>query len=386
MKLSRDDRSYLVLENERAPMQVCALATLDRAPALDALRSTLAARLPPIMKQRLDGHSWVDDPDFDIRAHVIAAPARRLEPMIGELLDRSRPLWQIVLLTGGERPALLIKIHHAIADGLAALELMARLFSAELPPPAAGVRREPPPTASFGQWPSLSPRTSLNHPVRAGRRVCWTRLDLAEVRKRAHAAAGHVNDVVLDVVCEALRPLLAARGELVPGLMLRATVPVSLRTERDAASGGNVVGGMLVDLPVGEADPQRRLAAIVESTRRAKATQSAAMLPRVIGRIARFSQWIFAHQRWVNVFVTNVPGPAVPLQLLGARIVDLVPLSSPAGNVTVTFAALSYAGALYVSATADSSCEDFDVLARGLTGPPSSVGAPGRPRAPQARA
>ena len=65
----------------------------------------------------------------------------------------------------------------------------------------------------------------------------------------------------------------------------------------------------------------------------------------------------------MNVFVTNVPGPAAPLELLGARIIDLVPITSPAGNVTVVFAALSYAGSLYFSATADAACEDFGVLA-----------------------
>jgi hypothetical protein len=146
-------------------------------------------------------------------------------------------------------------------------------------------------------------------------------------------------------------------------------VPVSLRTESNSGAGGNVVGGMVVDLPVGEADPERRLHAIIASTQRAKATQSAAMLPALIGRIARFSEWIFAHQRWVNVFVTNVPGPTSPLHLLGARVLDLVPVASPAGNVTVTFAALSYAGSLYVSATADGSWqEDFATLIRGLKG------------------
>jgi diacylglycerol O-acyltransferase len=171
---------------------------------------------------------------------------------------------------------------------------------------------------------------------------------------------------VLDTVCAALRPLFEARGELSPGLTLRASVPVSLRTGGDIGGGGNVVGGMLVDLPVGEADAGPRLRAIVESTRHAKATQSAAMLPQLIGRIARFSQWIFAHQHWVNVFVTNVPGPSAPLELLGTRIIDLVPIASPAGNVTVTFAALSYAGSLYVSATADASYADFSVLAEAM--------------------
>ena len=364
MRLSREDLSYLVLETDRAPMHVCALATLDRAVPLDALRSELAARLPPIMRQRLVGREWVDDPHFDLSEHVFEAPAERLEPLIGEVLNRSKPLWQLVLLTGGERPAVLIKLHHAVADGLAAVALVARLFGAELPRPAAGIRPATRPAFSLGGFPSLAPRTSLNHAVRAGRRVCWTQLELEKVRERAHAASGHVNDVVLDVVAQALRALLAARGELRPDLVLRATVPVSLRTE--AGGSGNAVGGMLVELPVGEADPQRRLQAIVASTRKAKATQSAALLPQLIGRIARFSEWLFAHQRWVNVFVTNVPGPALPLTLVGARIVDLVPIASPAGNVSLTFAALSYAGALYVSATADTSYPDFEVVARAL--------------------
>lgn len=366
MKLSRDDYSYLLLETERAPMHVCALATLERAPSLEALRSELAQRLPDIMRRRCVGHEWVAAPDFDIREHVLEAPADQLEPLMGRLLDRSKPLWQMVLLTGGARPSLLIKLHHALADGLAAVALMARLFGAELPRPSAGMSRAPRGRLSLGGFPSFAPRTSLNHPVRAGRRLCWTRLDLEKVRQRAHRASGHVNDVVLEVVASALRALLAARGELTPGLVLRATVPVSLRHEGNAEAGGNIVGGMLVELPVGEADPERRLRRIIESTRQGKATQSAALIPALVGRIARFTEWIFAHQRWVNVFVTNLPGPTTPLSLLGARIIDLVPIATPAGNVTVSFAALSYAGSLYVSATAEASMDDFQVLADAL--------------------
>ncbi len=366
VKLSRDDRSYLVLETERAPMQLCALATLDRAPPLDALRAELAARLPSVMRRRLAGREWVEAGELDIREHVFEAPFERLDALLGELLDRSRPLWQVVLLTGGRQPALLIKLHHSVADGIAAVALIARLFGAELTRPAAGVGNPSRARPSLGGFPTFAPRTSFNQPVRAGRKLCWARLDLEAVRERAHGAGGHVNDVVLDTVAAALRALLEARGELAPGLVLRASVPVSLRREADAGAAGNAVGGMLVDLPVGESDPERRLRAIVASTQRAKATQAAGVIPAIVGRVARFSEWIFSHQRWVNVFVTNIPGPATPLSLLGARIVDLVPIATPAGNVTVSFAALSYAGALYVSATADASHADFDVVARGL--------------------
>lgn len=349
-------------------MHVCALVTLDSAPSLAALRNELAKRLPEVMRQRLLGHEWVAAPHFDIGEHVFEAPADELEPLIGRLLDRTKPLWQIVLLTGGDQPALLIKIHHAIADGLAAVALVARLFGAELPPPRAGIRHGPPARLQFGGFPSFAPRTSLNHPVGAGRRLCWTRLDLEQVRQRAHGALGHVNDVVLERVTAALGALLDARGELTSDLVLRATVPVSLRHDGNAAAGGNAVGGMLVELPVGEANADFRLRRIIVSTRKAKATQSAALLPALIGRIARFSEWIFSHQRWVNVFVTNVPGPTAPLSLLGARVVDLVPIASPAGNVSVSFAAVSYAGSLYLSATAEASMNDFHVLADALTG------------------
>jgi len=366
MRLSRADLSYLVLETPAAPMHMCALAVLDRAVPLELLRATVHGRLPPVMKQRLEGREWVDDERLEMRDHVFEAPAEELERLIASPLDRTKPLWQLTSLTAGERPMLLIKLHHAVADGLGAIALLSRLFGAELPAPAAAAA--PGRRRLLGVLPSRAPRSSLNQPVGAGRRLCWARLDLEAVRTRARDAGGRVNDVLLDVVAASLRPLLAARGELTPGLVLKVSVPVSLRSAPGAGGGGNQVGGMIVELPVGEPFDARRLCAIVAATGQAKAEQSAALIPAVVGRIARGSRWLFAHQHLVNLFVTNVRGPSSPLPLLGARVVDLIPITLPCGNVGLTFAGLSYAGSLYVSATADAThFPDFGLLAEALS-------------------
>jgi diacylglycerol O-acyltransferase / wax synthase len=127
---------------------------------------------------------------------------------------------------------------------------------------------------------------------------------------------------------------------------------------------------LLVRLPVGEANAARRLERIATSTQAAKAEQHPAYINGLFGWLAAIgvAQPFIERQRMVNVFVTNVPGPRLPLYVLGARIEDLIPILGLAGNVTLMFAALSYCGRLNVLVTASApACPDIDVLAAGMT-------------------
>jgi WS/DGAT/MGAT family acyltransferase len=194
-------------------------------------------------------------------------------------------------------------------------------------------------------------------------------LDLERARAVAHAHGAKVNDVLLAVVAGGLRELLEARGELAPGMDLRVSVPAALRQAGAARELGNAVGVIVIGMPVGEPDPERRLARIAAATRAAKAAQHPAAVQDLMDALAalRLSLPLMRRQRMVSTFVTNVPGPREPLYLLGARIEAVLPVVMLAGNVTMVFAALSYRGRLDVLVDADAATwPDVDVLVAGM--------------------
>lgn len=185
----------------------------------------------------------------------------------------------------------------------------------------------------------------------------------------AHAHGAKLNDVLLSVVTGGVRELLIARGERVEGLELRASVPATLRSADTARELGNAAGAMLVALPAGEPDSIERLKRIAASTRAAKVGQHPAYVEGLFawlaaaGLVRRFAE----RQRMVNFFVSNVPGPQVPLYLLGARIEDVMPIIGLAGNLTLAFGGLSYCGRLSVLVNADAvTCIDIDVLSAAM--------------------
>jgi diacylglycerol O-acyltransferase / wax synthase len=363
---------------------------------------------------------WVDDPDFSIDHHVGAVPVappgdeaavlEMAERLLRRPLDRSRPLWELWFLTGLQdgRLAVLWKIHHAMVDGLAAVALLASLLDVEAgvpDPPARAWRAAPPPspaalfadnlhqraagaapvvrhplrhagrvasaladTASALRLPS-APRTSINIVPGTGRRIRAVHLDLEQARTAAHPHGAKVNDVVLAVVAGGVRELLASRGELRPGMELRASVPYALRSADSARELGNAVGAILVPLPVDEPDAIRRLERIAAASAAAKAAQHPTYAVGAAGCLAASGLLgpFITRQRMVNLFVTNVPGPHAALYLLGARIDEVLPITNLAGNVALTFSALSYCGRLDLVVDADASAfADIDVLAEAM--------------------
>jgi len=206
----------------------------------------------------------------------------------------------------------------------------------------------------------------LNGPPGGSRRLGAVSLDLERARAVAHAHAAKINDVLLTVVAGGVRELLIGRKEPVSGLELRVSVPANLRRS-GARDLGNAVGAMVVGLPAGEPDAVRRLERIAAATRAAKVAQHPAYVEGSTAGLAAAGLLVpFARrQRLVNLFVTNVPGPAAALYLLGARIDRLMPIVMPAGNVTVIVAALSYRGQLDVVVDA-AGCDDLGVLVAGM--------------------
>jgi diacylglycerol O-acyltransferase / wax synthase len=367
---------------------------------------------------------WVDDPGFRVADHVhereLAAPGGEAElleeaaRLMAPPLDRRRPLWDLWFLSRADagRVFVLFKLHHAVADGLGIVALLSALL--DLDPGAADPPREewtpePPPAAAAlvvdgvsskiaataralaalahparlardaadiledigytARSSRAAPLTSINRPVRPGRRFGRLAVDLAAARQAAARAGGKVNDVVLAVVAGGVRELLLSRGEAVPGGDLVTSVPVSLRPSSAARELGNQAGVIMVPLPVGEPDPRRRLAEVVDRTRRAKARQQAGFGQQVTVAMAALplARRFMDHQRFVNLFVTNVIGPPVQVYLLGARVEDVMPIVIGAGNVTIAVCALSYAGRLVLAVTADAeSCPDVERIVAGM--------------------
>ncbi len=336
---------------------------------------------------------WIDDADFNLHYHVrhTALPPpgdiRQLKRLVGRImsqeLDRGKPLWEhwFVDCIEGDRFALITKVHHCVADGIAGLAIIGSLVGSdpdrEPELPKEWVPRPPPGDAqllveelrrrSFAPVEFLGTQlrrlgssdspfslsalrglidTSIggDHPplnVQIGphRRFDWVRLPFEEVHEIAARAGGKINDVVLALTTAALRGFLRQRGVSVDSLELRAMVPVNIRSETDPATMGNHVSNLIVPLPIAEADPWSRLEHIVATTRELKRSASSVTVddmshliellpPLLLGPVLRRG----SQSTPANLAVSNLPGPRVPVYLLGARQLEAYPVLPLIGN------------------------------------------------------
>ncbi len=367
---------------------------------------------------------WVDDPAFDPtrHLHVISCPGPGGEQAVLDLaatmlvapLPRDRALWVAALVTGvaEHEAALIFVLHHVLADGVAGLAVLAGLVdgvgagavadpdpgagadsaletrTSGFPRPQASVRR-----LAFDAWsrrlesvrrmPALLrriraaavelrsvrvtrlPSTSLNVPTGPRRRFATVTVPVDAIRARGRAQNATINDVVLTAIGGALHRLLTLRGEREDRFIV--SVPFSER--RGAMDGelGNRSGVIPIRVP-GSGDPARRLRFVAEGTRAAKRSAPGATTAllgpffRLLARVGLF-QWFVDRQRLIHTFVSNVRGPEQRLAVDGCPVTALVPLSAATGNVTVSFAVLSYAGSLVVTLIADpDACPDLATL------------------------
>jgi hypothetical protein len=361
----------------------------------EAVRTVLAQRaasVPTLRRRLVAGRrpAWVDGPvvpEQHVRCADLPDGVELLDwcaDRIREPLDRTRPLWRadVVALTGGEF-ALLLVAHHVLADGRKGVAVLRALLDGgpdggrsptavrpDRPRPLASRRRPHRRRQlrdTIGDLRSRAPVTSLSHPVGPERRIVVVTADLAGLRAAEDAFGATVNDVLLAAVTAGLRQLLLSRGEVVAGLELRASVPVS------SGAAGQPEGMLLLALPVGEDDPLRRLATIAARTTALKARLRSGggtvfdvlRLPTPLARAAvRWMRHIAA--RGINLFVTDVPGPPDELSLSGARLLSAFPVAPLTADVPLGVAALSYAGTLYVAVNADAAIADLGVLSDGL--------------------
>jgi WS/DGAT/MGAT family acyltransferase len=439
-RLTASDLFLLMWDDYGWSSDIGGLAILDGASLLDrdgrvrigAVRDQLEPRLHLIPRFRqllyrpslgLGWPLWVDAPAFDladhIRVHPVPAPGGQAQllaacqDLAARRLDPARPLWELWLLPGlrDRHVGAYLRLHHAVADGAAALAIFGALLDqapgaptpaappftpAPIPAPsrmlADNLRRR---RAELGRgWSGLThpgrttrqagrtlpawrevlteqpaPHTSINRPVGTGRRLAIIRGRLDVTKQIAHAHGNTVNDVVLAAVAGGLRQLLASRGEDIHGLVQRAMVTISRHEEQPEHARGNKPGWMMVPLPLGEPNSARRLELIAAET----AARKHQARPEAGTGIFRFAAgqraWYrhFPRQRSVNLVVTNVAGPPVPLYLADAPLLELFPMMPVMGNLTLVVAALSYAGQLNLTATADHDhCPDVEVFADGV--------------------
>jgi WS/DGAT/MGAT family acyltransferase len=373
---------------------------------------------------------WVDDHDFDLNYHVrlTALPnpgnEEQLKTLMGRLqstvLDRRRPLWELWFVEGleGDRVAIIQKTHHALVDGISGVDVATVLLDFEPNPEptrAPTWRPEAPPTAAellrdsiveratvpaeilrsvraalrgprqvatrlakaaqtVVSMGGLAPRTPMNVAVGPHRRVEFVRAELAPVKEAKRTLGGTVNDVVLAAVAGGLRHFLEARGEAVDGLTLKAFVPVSVRDESQRMALGNQVSGLMVDLPVGIVDPVERLNALSAQTRHLKETRQALGAEVLTGladyapaTLVSLAARLMPFQRSINIGVTNVPGPQVPLYCMGAKMLEAFPYVGAFAGAAVVVAVLSYNGALGFTLTGDrNAIPDLGVFAEGI--------------------
>lgn len=417
-RVSSDDLMSLATDRGIKPMQVGAILLLDTSDGGETARiiASIERRLPsiPRLRQRLVTPAaifgrpfWVDEPNFRIDNHV----RTELNPLPGGLngllalgstlvstrLPIDRPLWDALIVpdVDEDRTGLVIVFHHVMADGVAGLTILEALADSHPAPPkpdfprpgptrtqlffdcarshVRGVRRLPQALTRLRMGlrqlaPSMSkraPKSSLNQPTASGQLLTVVRCDLADLRDVAHANQATINDVVLTAVAGALHGLLLHRGELVNELVI--SVPFSSRARTTGGSLGNQNGPIPIRLPAtGSAhDRLRSVAARTAAAKTsARGTSSAILGPlfRMLARVGMYQRFV-DHQRLVNTFVTNLKGPAVSLSLGGLPILDVVPLIVAGGNVTASFAVLSYAGTLSITIVSDpTACADIDVL------------------------
>ena len=419
-RLSAEDLSILALESETVAGHACKVMVLGGEIDLDRVRASIAARLDrvPELSMRLceiDGELfWAVDPGVDLRAHVVACDVSEPPHEAGlggavarifeQRLDRSRPLWRIDVIPelAGGGGALILRIHHALADGMTAMHIAGTaLWDTEPDAGAlAGGSPDRPHAARQGERnvhhhleglrvaAREAPRPWLRSPfsghIGARRSVAFASVELEGLRRVAAATDGAtINDAVLSVVAGGLRRWLEAHHGRLGAV--RVKVPVSLHGS-SATSGpeggepGNRDSFLCLDLPLGSSDPLRRLASIRRATRVRKEGHDAQELDALMRELARtprlrqFGERVLAHPRSFALNVSNVPGPRQPVNVLGLPVRALYSLAEIREHHALRIAVVSLADTLNFGLAADPTLlADVDRLASDMQAETSAL-------------
>ncbi|SOJ55308.1 Putative diacylglycerol O-acyltransferase [Mycobacterium simulans] len=422
-RLTGFDAFFLYLETRTQPLNVCCVLELDTSTmpggyTYSRMRAALAKHVKALPEFRmkladtqlnLDHPVWVDDENFQLRRHLhrvgVPAPGGRRELaeicgyVAGLPLDRDRPLWEMWVLEGGARHdavAVMLKVHHAMVDGIAGANLLAELCSpvadAPAPQPVGGTGRAnplqiavsglmgfatrplrlatlvPATIVTLAQTalraregrtmaaPFSAPPALFNGAVGKERNIAYTQLDMRDVKRVKDRFGVKVNDVIVALCAGVLRRFLLDRGEL-PDTPLVATVPVSVHDKSDRP-GRNHTTWMFCRVDSQISDPAERIRTIAAGNTAAK-DHTAAIGPTLLHDWTQFgSAAMFGAAMRIlpripistspafNLILSNVPGPPTQLYFLGCQVDSIYPLGPILGSAALNITVMSLNGQL----------------------------------------
>ena len=424
--MTRVDTAWLRMERATNLMMITGVMMFESPLDIRTLRKVIETKFlayPRFRQKAVDtaaGCWWEDDADFDLDWHVrlSALPGRggkrELERFVSQQastpLDKTKPLWQFHLVEKyGGGSALVTRIHHCYADGMALVQVMLSITDTERqakkgselskawlggdgkqvehrvgaidrymkiggqvlekgldfyrdPGLASVVAKEGGEIArELALALSLSddPDTVLRGSLGVSKRVAWAEpLDLDEVKAVGRAFDCTVNDVLMASVAGALRSYMMDRGEDVDGLTVRATVPVNLRPLEHARKLGNHFGLVFLELPVGEDNPVRRLERVADCMCQLKGSRQAIVsygLLAALGMAPTGLQRTFLElfSRKATAVATNVPGPQMPLYLAGCKVREMMFWVPQTGSIGLGISILSYEGKVHFGLIGD---------------------------------
>lgn len=434
--LSPTDAAFLYLERKEIPMHIASVCVFDGPIPLESFVAKVESKLhlvpryrqvPAVPSWNLGLPTWEDDLHFDIHRHILpvtlGSPGGETElqalagRIFSQLLDRSRPLWDIHVVDGLKdgRGALIFRVHHALADGVSGAELMKTILDAKPegstsgPVPRYRPRRRRVAQASladgiFGavnsalggllafeaglldfakatlgdkkqsdlkgivellpEFAASVERLPFNKPCTGERKFCWTEFGMEDVQAIRKAAGGTINDVTLTVLTRALAHYVKVHGQSVVNRFVRIVCPVSLRQVDQNGGLGNQITFLPVALPLDAHGPLRMLRIVAARTEIMKRSGAAGL----VGLAAR---WIAAAPPplqalfWraipdvilpvplLNMICTNVIGSPTPLYAEGRRMLAAYPQVPTGYDLGVGCAVHSYDGKLFFGFIAD---------------------------------
>lgn len=420
-KMSPVDTAWLRMDRATNLMMIVGVIVFDRRTDFKRLRNTIESRLIARYRRfrqcavtEVAGAWWQDDPAFDLDAHLRRrslpdrAGKQELQALASELavqpLDPGKPLWCFDLIEEyGGGSAMVVRIHHCIADGIALVGVIlsltdtsplaapqkrsaAKIHAAATEEPAGGMLEfladtlgsavsmgselgskalqlasNPDRLSVYGRhgiglltelakllaMPADSP-TSLKGKTGMAKRVAWSELiPLAEVKALGKALGCSVNDILLSAVAGALRAYFMQKGESVRDVEVRAMIPVNLRSARHEGTLGNRFGLGTLSLPVHEANPFARLFLVRSRMNELKGSYQPPLTLALLGAVGIAPKVL--QQQFLDILaakastvMTNVPGPRQPLYLAGSRLDELMFWVPQSGDIGIGVSILSY--------------------------------------------
>jgi diacylglycerol O-acyltransferase / wax synthase len=431
-RLSWGDALFLYLERAGMPLNIASISIFEGEISLEECIQSIESKLPvfPRYYQRvvvpplnIGFPSWEYDPDFELRNHIKEVKLKRgtekeLKNLAGTIfssvMDRQRPLWDFTLVTGlsGNRTALITRMHHCLADGIAGVGFMNALFDSspdsrvlprkkrprrmrrqndtwtqlldgwlssysdllgralntysELATLTSGVASSKWPLAKLTKLlPELTAPTErlcFNVTYRGPQKFAFAKISVQDIKAVRQQCGATFNDIVLALMTSTIARYSELHGDKVKGRFLRMMVPVNVRGAHSANELGNRILLLPVTVPLGIRDPKRLLAAVqhrMEFLKSAHIAELFGLAAGMIGTVPATLQALVGPMASIlpitpfNLVCTNIRGPEVPLYLVGHKMIDWYPYVPVGGEMALNCAILSYNGFAYFGFSGD---------------------------------